>query len=85
MRQPEVSSRVVKSKEKLKGSGTPGKPKKPPVKIPVIDLSQGVPLEGDEEVKRWIRAEILAFEGKEAWDEEAQLSVTEVAVSPLRS
>ena len=82
--QPEVSSRLLETKGKLKGSEMLGKPK-PPRKIPVIDLSQGVPLEKDEEVKQWIRAETVAFEGREAWDEEAQLSVTEVAVSPLHS
>ena len=45
------------------------------LKVPVINLLEGAPDMGDAEIKRWTEAEKAAFEGTQAWDEEAQLSL----------
>lgn len=49
--------------------------------VPMIDLSMDTPGTGDQRLEKWALAEKMAFEGRRAWDPEAQLSVDECSVS----
>ena len=52
-------------------------------KVPIINLLEGPPGLEDPIVKQWVEYEETAFDGTNAWDEEAQLHVTEIAVSQV--
>ncbi|WWD22076.1 hypothetical protein CI109_106565 [Kwoniella shandongensis] len=49
--------------------------------VPVIDLLKGAPGLEDDAVHKWVIEENTAFEGRQAWDENAKLDVTEVATT----
>lgn len=51
--------------------------------VPVIDLDGGIPGLGQPGISSWLEAERKSFEGKTVYDEQAQLNVTEVAVSGI--
>lgn len=51
--------------------------------VPVIDLGGGIPGLDRPDILSWLEAERRSFEGKTVYDEQAQLNVTEVAVSSL--
>ncbi|WWC87137.1 uncharacterized protein L201_002023 [Kwoniella dendrophila CBS 6074] len=53
--------------------------------VPTIDLLTGTPGMEIPEIKKWVEGEHAAFEGRMAWDEEAQLNVTEVATTLIVS
>ena len=54
---------------------------KPVSAVPIIDLLRGPPDLDIPSVSAWVKAEHNAFEGKTLWNAEAELHVTEVAVS----
>ncbi|KAK8846764.1 hypothetical protein IAR55_005852 [Kwoniella newhampshirensis] len=49
--------------------------------VPVIDLIKGPPGLEDEAVHKWATDEGIAFESRQAWDDNAKLNVTEVATT----
>ncbi|WVF70051.1 hypothetical protein IAT40_004838 [Kwoniella sp. CBS 6097] len=49
--------------------------------VPVIDLVKGTPGMDDPRIKPWIEGEQAAFADRRAYDEQAQLHVTEVATT----
>ncbi|WWC67711.1 uncharacterized protein I206_101623 [Kwoniella pini CBS 10737] len=64
-----------------KSSTNPKDKRLPKAPVPVIDLLKGTPGMEIEEVKKWVESEQLAFRDKKAWDEQAQMNVTEVATT----
>nr|XP_019047438.1 E3 ubiquitin-protein ligase SHPRH [Kwoniella bestiolae CBS 10118]OCF26368.1 E3 ubiquitin-protein ligase SHPRH [Kwoniella bestiolae CBS 10118] len=70
-----TKSKTANNKRATKGKDGEGD------SVPIIDLLNGTPGMDIAEVKKWVEDEQAAFAGRKAWDEQAQLNVTEVATT----